>query len=307
MENQSVFSDSFFAMGTRCDMVFTAIETELAERAFHLVRNEIEEMEYRLSRYIPDSPLSVINKTGKDIWISVSDDLWDILTICLDFYEMTNGAFDITATALIGLWKNGGKPTQNEIENAKKISGFDKVEFDFENQKLKFLEDGIEFDLGGIGKGVALDTIKPVLINEGIKNGIISFGESSILALGSHPNGEKWPLGIKNSYDTNEFVHLFSVSNKVITTSGTILNTDSGNVVKRNHIISPETGLPVEGKRTVSVKSESATMGEFISTIWLILPESDKRILVDKLKNIEILEVNYNELNEYKTKLSLLK
>jgi thiamine biosynthesis lipoprotein len=219
---------------------------------------------------------------------------------------MSNGAFDITATALIDLWKSGRNPTEDEIEESKKITGFDKVEFDFENQKLKFREDGIEFDLGGIGKGIALDTIKPILNKEGIKDGIVSFGESSILALGNHPNGEKWPLGIRNSYDVNEFVHLFMAGNESVTTSGTILNTDSGDVVKRNHTISPVTGFPVEGNRTVSVKSESATMGGFISKTWLILPENDKNILAEKLKNIEILEVNYNEENEYKTKLSLL-
>jgi thiamine biosynthesis lipoprotein len=306
MENQSVFSDSFFAMRTRCDVVFTTAETELAGHAFQLVRNEIEELENRISRYVPDSPLSEINSTEKNIWISVPDDLWDILTICFDFYQMSSGAFDITATALIDLWKNGNTPTENEIEAAKKSSGFDKVEFDFENQKLKFQEDGVEFDLDGIGKGIALDTIKPILIKEGIKNGIVSFGESSIFALGIHPNGEKWPLGIRNSFDTNEFIHLFSASNEIITTSGTILNTDEGEVVEKNSTISPVTGFPVEGKRTVSVKSESATMGEFISTIWLILPENDKSILAEKLKNIEILEVDYNEKNEYKTKLSLL-
>ncbi len=306
MNSQSIFSDSFFAMGTRCDVVFTTVETELAEHAFQLVRNEIEELENRISRYIPDSPLSEINSAGKNIWISVPDDLWDILTICFDFYQMSNGAFDITATALIDLWKSGRNPTEDEIEESKKITGFDKVEFDFENQKLKFREDGIEFDLGGIGKGIALDTIKPILNKEGIKDGIVSFGESSILALGNHPNGEKWPLGIRNSYDVNEFVHLFMAGNESVTTSGTILNTDSGDVVKRNHTISPVTGFPVEGNRTVSVKSESATMGGFISKTWLILPENDKNILAEKLKNIEILEVNYNEENEYKTKLSLL-
>ena len=306
MENQSIFSDSFFAMGTRCDVVFTSIDSELADRIFQMVRNEIEELENRISRYIPQSPLSEINRTGKDIWIAVPDDLWDILTICFDFYQMSNGAFDVAATAVFDLWKDGENPVQQEIDDAKKRSGFDKVEFDFENQKLKFQEDGIEFDLGGIGKGIALDTIKPILINEGIENGIVSFGESSILALGNHPNGEKWPLGIRNSYDVNEFVHLFYVSNETITTSGTIANTDAGEVVKRDHIISPATGFSVEEKRTISVKSESATMGEFISTTWLVLPENDKNILAEKLKNIEILEVNYNEENEYKTKLSLL-
>jgi thiamine biosynthesis lipoprotein len=303
---QSIFYDSFFAMGTRFDVVFTTIETKLAEHTFRLVRDATKEIESQTNRYIPSSPLSKINRTKKEIWISVPDSLWDILTTCFDFYQMSNGAFDITATALIDLWKNGKKPVLQKINDAKKRSGFDKIKFDFENKKLKFLEEDIEFDLSGIRKGVVLDTIKPILITEGIKNGIVSFGESSILALGNHPNGEKWSLGIRNSSNAKEFVHLFWAGDKTIITSSTITNTDSGEIVKRNHIVSPDTGLPVEGKRTVSVKSASATMGEFISTTWLILQKNDKNSFMEKLKNMEILDVTYNEENQHKMKLSLL-
>jgi thiamine biosynthesis lipoprotein len=306
MEKPIVFSDSFFAMGTRCDVVFTEIETELAEQIFQIVKNEVIHLEHRLSRFIVDSPISVLNETGKDIWIRVEDDIWDILSICYDFWQMSNGAFDITAAPIIRLWKENENPSDSEIEKARKISGFDKVELDFENQKIRFKVDGLEFDLGAIGKGIALDSIKPVLLKQGVKNAIVSFGESSILALGTHPNGQNWPLGIRNNFMPGEYVHVFSTSNETLTTSGSIVNNDVGEVEFRKHIISPATGFPIETKKSVSVKSESATLGEFLSTTWLILPESDQVLLSDKMKNIEILEVEYSEKKEYKTKLTLI-
>ena len=74
------------------------------------------------------------------------DELWDILTICYDFYQMSNGAFDVTVAPIINLWKYSDSPSAEEIEKARMISGFDKVEFDFENQKIKFAVDNIEFD-----------------------------------------------------------------------------------------------------------------------------------------------------------------
>ena len=306
MSEQPIFHDSFFAMGTRCDVVFLNIEQEFGEQIFHLIKNEVTHLEHRMSRFIPDSPLSELNKAGKNEWIPVTDDLWNILTICFDFYQMSNGAFDITAAPIIKLWKSNKPPTKDEIEKAKQISGFDKVEFDFENQKIKFKTDGLEFDLGAIGKGLALDSIKPIILKQGIENGIISFGESSILALGKHSNGKNWPLGIRNMYNFNKFVHVFSTSNETITTSATILNTDDGGVKKRKHIISPVSGLPVEVNKAVSIKSESATLGEFLSTSFLILPENDKIILSEKLKKIEILEVEYLDDNNFKSKLTIL-
>lgn len=306
MNGQSIFSDSFFAMGTQCDVVFTQVEQEFGEQIFQLVKNEVKQLENRLSHFILESPLSELNKTAKDIWISVPDDLWDILTICNDFYQMSNGAFDITAAPIVKLWKKEETPTDKEIEDAKKISGFDKVEFNFENQKIQFKENGVEFDLGAIGKGVALDSIKPLLQKQGIKNGIVSFGESSILALGTHPNGQEWPLGIRNRYNSEEYAHVFPTTNQSVTTSGTILNSNDGRVKRSSNIVSPASGFPVEVNKTVSIKSESATLGAFLSTTFLILPENDRIILSDKLKKIEILEVDYLEDDNFKTKLTIL-
>lgn len=305
MSGVSVYSDTFFAMGTRCDVVFTETGQELSQQLFQLVKNEVEVLEQRLSRFLPNSPISLLNRAEKNTWMDVDDDIWDVLTLCFDFYQMSNGAFDITAAPLIGLWKEGKTPTESEMDAAKRSSGFDKVEFDFEQQKIRFLVDGVEFDLGAIGKGIALDTIKPMLKNQGLKGGIVSFGESSILALGSHPNGKSWPLGIRNNFRPDEYVHVFSANNETITTSGTIINNDDGFPQTRKHIISPATGLPVEGENTVSVKSASATLGEFLSTVFLILPENDKDLLSEKLKSVEILEVEYFE-EDFKTRLTIL-
>ncbi|MDX1286341.1 MAG: FAD:protein FMN transferase, partial [Draconibacterium sp.] len=306
MENSEIFNDTFFAMGTRCDVVLPGFEPELGEQVFQVIKSEVFQIENQLSRFIPNSPVSKINKAPKNNWINVSEDLWEILTICYDFYQLSNGAFDVTAAPLISLWKKSNRPSEYEIEEAGKRSGFDKVELDFENHAIRFLEDKMEFDFGALGKGIALDTIKPIIQKQGIKSGIVSFGESSVLALGSHPKGNHWPLGIRNQILPNEYIHVFDARNESVTTSGTILTTDDGGILKRGHIISPATGQVVDNSSTISVKSESATMGEFISTAWLILPENDKIILSENLKNIEILEVTYLEDKDIKTKLTIL-
>ena len=139
-----------------------------------------------------------------------------------------------------------------------------------------------------------------------MKDGIISFGESSILALGNHPKGEKWPLGIRNPFEPEKYLHVFMAQNTVVTTSGTMISSDEGYTIKRNHIVNPATGYPVEGDKIVSILSKSATIGEFLSTTFLILPEEDKDLLTGKMKHIEILEVVYSKEKEYKTKLTLL-
>ncbi len=308
MPKSPIFSDYFFAMGTHCNVVLPGAKNEIAQRIFQQIKKEVENLESVLSRFIPDSQVSVLNRAGKNAWIQVSPELMAILILCYDYYQMSNGAFDVAIGSLISLWEKQQENvpvSARELMEAKRKSGFQNVELDAENRRLKFKTDGVEFNFSTIEKGLALDIIQPVLVENGISNGIVSFGESSILALGKNPNGENWPLGIRNLFSENDFVHLFSASNEIVSTSGTIrAGKDSGD--GRKCIVSPETGTLVEGNKTVSVKTTQAILGEFISTTWLILPDSDKEILSEQIKDVEILEVTYNAENDYSTKLTIL-
>lgn len=310
MSEAQVFNDTFFAMGTRCDVLFTGLETELAEQMFHRVKKEIVYLENLLSRFLPDSPVSELNRSEKNVWVTVNEDLWSVISVCYNYFQMSNGAFDVTAGPIIKLWKEQAGESQiipeNEVQKALDKSGFHNVDLDFEKRRVRFNAAEMEFDFGAIGKGIALDTIKPVLENNGVKNGIVSLGESSILALGKHPDGDYWPLGIRNPFQPNEYVHVFSTSNECVTTSGITVNDDDGKIKWRNHIISPVDGQPVMENKLVSVKSQSAALGEFISTTWLILPDEDKIILSDQLEDIEILEAEIFEREEFKTKLTIV-
>ncbi len=309
MPEPGVYSDSFFAMGTRCDVVLPGVDEEFGEQVVQLVKDEMIQLEKQLSRFIPQSPISRLNRAAKGEWLYTSQTVWKILTICYDFFQVSNGVFDITLAPLINLWKanHGGRQIpDDEIGRAKAICGFDKVEFDIEKQQLRFLSDGVEFDLGGIGKGFAIDTIKGVLLNQKIKNAIVNLGDSSVLALGRHPNGEDWPIGIRNAYSKDEYIHVFQVSNETVTTSGTVYNTEKNKRGVRQHIINPLSGKPIESPCSVSVKSDSATFGEFLATTWIILPEYDRKILSEKCRKVETLEINYKSESDFETRLTIL-
>jgi FAD:protein FMN transferase len=296
MQKIPVFNQSFFAMGTRCEVVLVNTGEELAERTFRTLNQEVNQLENIMSRFIPGSALSDLNAAPAGQWLNVHEELWNVLVACHDFYTRSSGVFDITAGPLIGLWKNkpaGYMPSDHEIEQAKEVSGFNKVEFDTLNKRIRKNETGVEFDLGAIGKGVALDRIKVRLTEAGIKQAFVSFGESSVMALGTHPAGPFWPVGIPNALNPVETIHVFEAHDHVITTSGTILNSSHQSASIRQHIINPVTGFPVNEMKMVSVKSTSATVGEFLSTSLLVLDRESRGLLLSKIKKIEILFINY--------------
>ncbi|WP_321373015.1 FAD:protein FMN transferase [uncultured Draconibacterium sp.] len=305
MTEASVFSDTFLAFGSHCDVVLPNLEADHAKKIFQQIKAEIEQLESNISRFSLLSDIHEINQVGKDKWVDVPGELWEILTIAKDFHEMSQGAFDVTMFPLQSLWVEKENPEAKELNETEQKCGFEKIEFDTDNKRIRFLKDGLELDFGAIEKGFALDLIKPLLIDLGLNDAIVSFEEDVVLALGNHPAGTAWPIGIRNLENPNDFLHVFEVSGQTVYTSGTVFIRDDGEGMKERKIISPESGMPLEGKRTVSVKADSATMGAFIANIWLILPENDKAIIADQLQNIEILEVEYLD-DDIKTKISLI-
>ena len=305
MTEPAIFSDTFLAFGSHCDVVLPNLEAGTAKNIFQQIKADIEQLESTISRFSLLSDIHEINQTEKDVWMEVPDELWEILTIANDFNQMSQGAFDVTMFPVQSLWVEKEDVEEKELEESLQKCGFDKIELDLDNKRLRFKEDGVELDFGAIEKGFALDLVKPLLIDLGVKDAIISFEEDVVLALGNHPAGTDWPLGIRNQQQPNEFTHVFEVSDQTVYTTGTVYIRDDGEGMKDRKIISPATGFPVEGKRTVSVKADSATMGAFIANIWLILPENDKAIISNQLRDVEILEVEYTD-DDVKTKTTII-
>ena len=147
--------------------------------------------------------------------------------------------------------------------------------------------------------------MKPLLKDEEVENAIVNFEEKAVLALGHHPAGEAWPIGIRNMKDPHEFLQFFEMKDCACIGDGTIFLCEDAEGIQQRVIVSPETGEPLEGEKTTSVKTGAATMGSFLARVWLILPENDKTILAEQLREIEIFEAEYLE-DDIQTKLTIL-
>lgn len=300
MGRQGFYTSSFMAMGTRCDLVIFHADNGFAERVFQVIKKETLQLEFLLSRFQDGSPVSKFNSLKKGEPFIAGDFLWDVLLKCRNYRNLTFGAFDVTSLPVIRLWKDQPSdymPCADEIESALRLTGFDKILFHEEKKTLEKLIDGVEIDFGAIGKGIALDYINELLKQQKIENAFISFGESSVLALGKHPNGDYWPVGIPHPYKPEELLHVFNVVDGCVTTSATVVKKGNLAAQPKRHIVDPRTGRAIIAEAIVSVKSESAAMGEVISTSWLILNEEEREKLEKEVRSIEIFwaEIAINE------------
>ena len=129
--------------------------------------------------------------------VRVSPELFALLSDCLEYSRMSDGAFDITVGPLIKVWGfykgEGGLPQPEEVKDALKRVGYRHVQLDPGPRTVRFARPGMDLDPGGIGKGYAVDRMVEVLKQAGVRIALVSASGSSIYGLGAPPDA---PAGL---------------------------------------------------------------------------------------------------------------
>lgn len=264
-----MFHHTFAAMNTRLSMVLPA--TEPREGA-HLARETealLVEQERMMSRFIADGDLATVNRGAAHGPVQVPDGLWEVLEACRRHHELTGGAFDIA---------QGSQRAGHSMHM---------VHVDAGARTLQFGAPGIQLDLGGIGKGIALDRVRQLLLDRGVSQAFLSFGESSIAVIGTHPAGDCWPVGVEDLFEPGRSLHRFDLRDSSMSTSG--------NREGQAHIVDPSSGRHVTGCTTMSVACSSATDAEVLSTALLVAASPRRAAIMRNYPGAQAVQVVYRE------------
>lgn len=285
-------------MGTRFSMVLPGVNAATGEGLAEFADSHLRSQERLMSRFDPNSPVSELNRCSADETFTPPPALWKILWQCRDHWQRTRGAFDITQSPLTHLWRehleSGEPPSDVAINEARARTGMERMHFDESARTIKFQASGMGIDLGGFGKGYALEQLAVYFRERGVARAFFSFGESSVTVIGSHPHGPLWPVGIANMFHPETGVHTFSLRDASLSTSGTAPFNQTGGLQTFGHIINPRDGRPIAGYRTMSVASPNAADAEVLSTALLVTAEADRAEILKSYPNVSAIEVVYD-------------
>jgi thiamine biosynthesis lipoprotein len=221
---------------------------QAAEAAFALV----DRLEQELSRFVGNSDVSRVNALGAGESTRVSPTTLDCLAIARHLYDVTGGAFDVS----IG-------------------SGLEDLELDPDAFAVHARADGIRLDLGGIGKGYAVDRMAELLDEWEVDRALVHGGFSSVLAMEAPPGVDGWPLTL--SEPGGSVLVRLSARRRAFSASGTR---------KGDHIVDRRTGRPVPDRGAAWVAlaapprgpdggGSPAAVAEGLSTALMILSEEE--------------------------------
>ncbi len=246
-------------------------QLEAASAALELVH----ELEQQLSIYRDDSELSQLNRRAFNERVTVDIELFDLLERARSISDHTGGAFDPASGALIRLWQRCRSedriPTPDEIEKTLAISGVSNVSFDKNSHEIWFNRPGIEFNLGAIGKGYAVERAGERLHAQGVSNWLVHGGRSSIRAAGTHAGHDGWPVGLQNPLIPDKPFATILLKNVALATSGTAVQWFRHRGRRYGHILDVRTGWPVETLLSVSVIAPDSATADALSTAFFVL------------------------------------
>jgi len=279
-----LFYESRPAMGTSFEIYLYAANRERADELFEAAFDEIERVEQALSNYRSTSELSRVNAKAAEAAVVTDPEVFSLLQRALAFSRQSDGAFDITVGTLMKAWgffRGAGRyPTEEELNRARERTGWQSVKLDQQNRSVFFTRQGIELDLGGIGKGHALDCVARVLRDAGVRSALISSGSSSIYAIGTPPGKPGWPVRISDPLDRVRVLSTIRLRDQSLSTSGSYEKFFRLNGQTYCHIIDPRSGRPIEGMLQTTVIAPEATDSDALSTAVFVLgPQQSARLL----------------------------
>ncbi len=254
----------FRAMGTDVEMISDGAAEAESWEGLEAAEREIRRLEGLLSRFLPDSELSLLNREGA---IVAGPELVEVVALALTGRESTGGRFDPTvhdAVVAAGYDRSfdlmdrdgpGGTPPGP-------LGCGGRLSVDRATGEIR-LEPGARLDLGGIAKGYSADRVSDLLCAAGPC--LVNVGGD--LAVRGVPSDGAWAVGVETSDGTMSL----SLESGAMATSGRDRRRWRRGGADLHHVIDPRTARPSATDLVrATVVSSSAAWAEVLATAFLV-------------------------------------
>lgn len=282
-------SDGQYLMGTVLEASVCAPDRPAGEALLHELFADVAALERRFSTFDPASEISALNRAAGHGAQKVSPELARLTADSIALSALTRGTFDVTVGPLVRLWsaagKSGRRPPAAELARARERVGASHLSVDRTAGTVELRTAGVSLDFGGIAKGWALDRECERLRAAGVTRAFLSFGESSLAAIGASPGAEGW--GVALTDPSGAFAGTVELRDRSLSVSGSLGQYVEIEGRRYGHVIDPRSGEPLERARVAVVVAADGARAEALSKALLVLGERDGIALLEELPDAE--------------------
>ena len=269
--NAEWLGDARPLMGTEVSVYLWHDDAVAGQEMIEAVFEEAVRIDELMSTYKDSSRISELNQNAANEAIYAGTELAGLIERALDISVLTRGAFDITYDS-VGQhydFRERQRPDAETIAREKQRIDYRLVEVDRVASTVRFLQDGVRINLGGIAKGYVVERGVDILRRNGIENAIVTAGGDSRL-LGDR-RGRPFMIGIRDPRRDDEVAIQVPLEEEAISTSGDYERFFDEDGIRYHHIIQPSTGEPAGGVHSATVFGPDAVMTDALSTSVFVM------------------------------------
>jgi thiamine biosynthesis lipoprotein len=273
-------------MGTVVNLTLVGLDRDAADAAAEAAFARMHELEGLLSRHLPNSEVSRLNREGRVE--SASPALVRVLQVADGVSRLGDGAFDITVEPVLRLYRDvlstrHELPGVHEIDEALRFVGYPAVTVD--GDRVSFQRQGMAVTLDGVAKGYVVDEAVATLRRRGFENVLVEAG-GDLVAGGEKSPGRPWRVGIRNPRAAGEIQTRVDARNCAVTTSGDYMQPFTPDLAE-HHIIDPRMGHSPAELASATVVAPDAATADALSTLAMVLGRRRARRVIEDLPGCE--------------------
>jgi len=278
-------------MGTRCAVELWSDDEARGEAAITSVFDDMKRIDRLMSTWKEETEISKVNREGSKHPVKISQELFRLLQVSVEYSELTHGAFDITYASVGYLYdfKKGVHPDQKAIEQALPGINWRHMVLDVKNTTVFFTRPGMRIDLGGIAKGYSVDRGIEILQKQGITRAMVNAGGDTRI-LGDR-FGKPWVVGVRDPDHEGKMFLRLPLSDTAFSTSGDYERYFDEDGKRFHHIIDPKTGDSARKVRSVTVISGTATRTDALTKSVFIMGAEEGIAFINTLPDVDAVAV----------------
>jgi len=278
-------------MGTAIQLSAWTADEGAAVAAFERAFIEFDRLDALMSVWKEGSDILRINAAAGKSAVPVSPEVREVLRDSQEVSEWTAGKFDVTFAALSGLWKfdqdiDGRVPDRAQIAPRLPLIDYRALQIDDRAGTAALARAGMQVNLGGIGKGYAIDRAVTILRGSGLTDFMIQAGGDLFVA--GRRGDRPWRVGVQDPRGApNTIFAAIDLTDAAFSTSGDYERFFMRDGHRYHHILDPDTGEPATRSRSVTIMVKNATVADGLSKGVFILGGEQGMALIERLPDVE--------------------
>lgn len=285
------FQATRIRMGVPFQITVYAANEATANAAMESAFARLRELNRTFSDYDPRSEARrLTTEIAPGAAVPISSDMRRVLTESLEISRQTDGAFDVTVSPVVKLWRRSYRskelPAAGDLQEALANVGWRFVTVDSDESTVTFQRPGVELDFGGIAKGDACDQVLAVLKEKGLSRAMVEAGGD--LACGDPPPGKAgWRIAVAAlDQPEEEASDILLLKNQGVATSGDAYQFLEVDGVRYSHIVDPRTGLGLTTHANVTVVAPTGSRADALASAVSVMGPERGRCLVESLEGV---------------------